>query len=40
MRENRTILKENSNNDNDDNSNDDDDKVDIKANVKSVAQRN
>ena len=33
MRENRTILKENSNNDNDDNSNDDDDKVDIKANV-------
>ena len=40
MRENRTILKENSNNDNDDNSNDDDDKVDIKANVWSVAQRN
>ena len=33
MRDNRTILKENSNNDNDDNSNDDDDKVDIKANV-------
>ena len=33
MRENRTILKENSNNDHDDNSNDDDDKVDIKANV-------
>ena len=33
MRENRTVLKENSNNDNDDNSNDDDDKVDIKANV-------
>lgn len=33
MRENRTILKENSNNGNDDNSNDDDDKVDIKANV-------
>ena len=40
MRENRTILKENSNNGNDDNSNDDDDKVDIKANVWSVAQRN
>ena len=35
MRENRTILKENSNHDNDN-----DDKVDIKANVQSVAQRN
>ena len=34
MRENRTILKENSNHDNDN-----DDKVDIKANVQSVAQR-
>ena len=37
MRENRTILKENSNYDKD---NDDSDKVDIKASVHSVAQRN
>ena len=37
MREERTILKENSNHVND---NDDNDKVDIKANVQSVAQRN
>ena len=37
MRETRTILKENSNHDKD---NDDNDKVDIKASVQSVAQRN
>ena len=37
MREKRNLLKENSNHDND---NDDNYKVDIKANVQSIAWRN